>query len=349
MAKSPGVRPDNRLGYYEVLEVSRRARSAVIHAAYKELMKVYHPDVMNGNGEMAKRINEAFETLGNVDRRKEYDALLEKSGASLIGGKYRVIEKIAEGGFGRTYKAEHVLSGKLVCIKDCFNLDPQLQQILVEEAQAVWDLRHYSLPVMRDIVELENGGLALVMSYIPGLTLEKVVEKLKSSKKKLSAEHVAWIAERALNALKYLHLHGVVHGDVKPQNIIIQPESHMIVLVDFGLSAVKPTSTSTSKGYTVLFSPPEEIAGKPLLPESDLYSLGMTMLFALSGDYECVEKVRVPATVPDPLCRFIRRLIVRDVRSRPEWGKEDLFETIQQVRAESFGRNRSSMEPIPGL
>ena len=73
-------------------------------------------------------------------------------------------------------------------------------------------MRHFSIPTIRDIVRLDDGSPMLVMSYIPGLTLEKVIKKVG----KLDAEHVAWIAERCLNVLMYLHYNGVVHGDVKP-------------------------------------------------------------------------------------------------------------------------------------
>src|SRR5205814_52672 len=97
-------------------------------------------------------------------------------------------------------------------------------------------------------------------------------------------EHVAWITERILNILKYLHMHGVVHGDLKPNNVIIQTESHTVTLVDYGLSAARPTSATQVKGYTPHFAAPEQIAGGSLLPETDLFGLGMTLVFALGGD-----------------------------------------------------------------
>jgi len=182
------------------------------------------------------------------------------------------------------------------------------------------------------------------MSYIPGHTLAKYVE----THGRMDPEHVAWIAERVLNALKYIHFHGVIHGDLKPQNIIVQAESHLAVLVDFGLSMVKPTSKSVSKGYTELFAPPESVDGEPLVPESDLYSLGMTMIYAL-GDVEGLKRKQVPSDTPRPLRHFINRLIVRNVRERPRWENEDLCDTIHHVREESFGRARSGMKPLPSM
>jgi serine/threonine protein kinase len=83
----------------------------------------------------------------------------------------------------------------------------------------MWDLRHYSIPAARDLIQLDDSTMALVMSYIPGPTLAQVIEKSG----RMDAEHVAWISQRILNALMYMHERGIVHGDLKPQNIIIEP------------------------------------------------------------------------------------------------------------------------------
>jgi serine/threonine protein kinase len=163
---------------------------------------------------------------------------------------------------------------------------------------------------------------------------------------RLDAENVCWITQRILNALQYLHYHGVVHGDIKPQNLIVQEETHSVCLVDFGLAMVKPTSKDKAKGYTPIFAAPEQIAGQTLLPESDFYSLGMTMLYMLTGSLEHTERLLIPDDVPNPLCDFIKRLLRRDVLMRPRWDKEDLNETLQAVRMASFGRAQSNMKRL---
>ncbi len=338
-------KPDSSANLYEILEVSPRARPEIVQAAYRALMKIYHPDNGNSDGAMVRSINEAHAILGDPRKRKEYDGPAAELQPGAIIGEYRIEKMIAEGGFGKTFLATHLVLGESVCIKDCSNIAPEYAGILLEEAKAVWDMRHFSLPAMRGLLKISGGGFALVMSYIPGQTLSQIIEKVG----RLDPEHVAWIAERVLNALKYLHFHGVIHGDIKPQNIIIQSDSHTVVLVDFGLSLVKPSCHSASKGFTECFAPPEEIAGSTLLPGSDFYSFGMTMLYALGGGVESVRRKQVPRDVPDALCSFIKRLIVHDVASRPQWKKEDLFETIQEVRKQAFGRSRSNMKPIPGI
>jgi serine/threonine-protein kinase len=181
------------------------------------------------------------------------------------------------------------------------------------------------------------------MSFIPGPTLAQIVEKHG----RLDAEHVAWISQRILNVLVYLHVHGVIHGDLKPQNVIVQPDTHTVVLVDFGLSSVKPTRGTKSKGFTDVFAPPEQLSGGTLIPESDIYSLGMTMLHALcGGDLDRVKDLEVPSDVPEPLCRFIKRLVAEDPLARPKDAGE-LFAEIQTVREKAFGRSQSGMKPLP--
>jgi serine/threonine protein kinase len=258
-----------------------------------------------------------------------------------IVGNYRLLDKIAEGGFGETYKAQHITTGKLSCVKYALNVSPDDEALLIEEAKAMWELRHYGIPAIRDLIRMPDNKLALVMSYVEGPTIAQIIEKHYPNG--MEPEHVAWITERTLNVLKYLHMHGVVHGDVKPQNIIVQPESHTIVLLDYGLSLIKPKSTGGAKGYTPYFCAPEQEEFKPPLPETDLYGLGMTMIFALGGD---VAKIRVPPHTPTELCKFIKEMIRRDPLKRPKVWKTDLCESIQDVRKKDFGRTASGMKPL---
>ncbi|MCG2718317.1 MAG: protein kinase [Nanoarchaeota archaeon] len=328
-------------GLYSLLEVSPRARPSVIKAAYNTLMKEYHPDIQSGNDRIAKELNKAKQILLDKKKRKKYDKDIENLEGVIIGN-YRVDELIAEGGFGKTYKGEHIVVGEPVCIKHAHYVSPQDEEILLDEAKSIWDLRHFGIPTMRDMVKMDDDSLALVMSYVPGPTLEQIVENVGG----LDPEHVAWLTERALNVLKYLHFNGVVHGDVKPQNIIIQPENHTVVLVDYGLSLVRPSYNSESIGYTPLYASPEQEKGFTLLPESDFYSLGMTMIYALGGD---VIKRKVPKATPDSMCDFIKEMLVYDILSRPNWQKGDLCQIIQKIRKKEFGRTRSGMKPIPGI
>jgi serine/threonine protein kinase len=325
----------------EVLQVSIHASREVMDAAKKALMAKYHPDKV-GNDLRFKDISEAHNILTDDEHRARFEKRAKKGA---IIGNYRIVEKITDGGFGSTYKAEHTISKRLSCLKQGFLNSSESESILLDEAGALWDMRHYALPSMRDVIRHDDGSIILVMSYIEGPTLEEVVTKAG----RLDPENVAWIIQRLLNGLLYLHQHGIVHGDLKPKNVIVQPSDHLAVLVDFGLSAIRPTGKTASKGYTEIFSAPEMVEGKPPIPETDFYSLGKTMLYCLTGDYEGVEKLNVPASTPDPMCKFIKRLIVRDPLARPNWTKENLIETFQKMRVDSFGRTQSNLKAIPGF
>ncbi len=318
---------------YSVLEVSPRASKEVVHAAYRALSLAH-----KGSEKRLLALNNAKDVLLDDVKRKEYDD--QREDKVKVIGNYKIIDRIAEGGFGKTYKAEQMTLKAPVCIKHAHKVSPQDEEIMLQEATAIWDLRHFGIPNIRDVIRLDDGSLALVMSYVHGPTLAEIIAKNKGG---IEPEHVAWISERILNILKYLHFHGVIHGDIKPGNIIVQPDSHTVVIVDYGLSLIRPSSKTLNKGYTEVYAAPEQLKGGTLLPETDFYGLGLTMINALGGD---IEAKQVPSFVPDNLCAFIKRLVAHNLLSRPNWGSEDLGESIKKVREKDFGRTSSAMKPL---
>ena len=225
--------------YYATLQVHPRASQAVIKAAYLALAEQYTDD-----SAMMKRINAAYEVIGDEDRRAKHDKAKGGNIKGKVIGPYRILSQIAEGGCGVTYKGEHILTGAPVCVKHALRVSPEDEELLIEEAKIIWDLRHHGIPAMRDVIRMDDGSIMLVMSYIPGLTLAQIIEKKGS----LDPEHVCWITDRCLNILQYLHERRVIHGDVKPQNIIVQSDIHMVTLVDYGLSIIKPKAYTTNTG-----------------------------------------------------------------------------------------------------
>lgn len=312
------------VNYYKLLQIQPTADSEVIEVAVKACLKK--------SPENAVQITKAKLTLTDSGKRDAYNAEIRAQANNTIGN-YKIVRRIAEGGFGRVYEGIHQTLDEKVCIKHNINISAFDTEILIKEAKSIWNLRHYALPAVRDFIILEDGSCALVMTYIEGPTLAQLVEK-----NEINTESVCWMISRVLDALRYLHFSGVVHGDIKPQNIIVQPEQHTCVLVDFGLSAIKPSKDSHSEGYTPMFASPEALADKPLLPESDLYSLGLTMIYVLGGN---PEKKQIPDTIPKPVRDFINDLLIHDVKHRPHWGKFDLLEKFQQVRFQAFGREHT--------
>lgn len=215
--------------------------------------------------------------------------------------------------------------------------------LLVREAKVLWDIHHYSLPTLRDFYKCDDGSYALIMSFVEGKTLEDLVVDKAKNKKALHPENVCWITQRCLNALQYLHYHGIIHGDVKPQNIIVNPNEHNATLVDYGLSIVKPKADTRQDGYTPAFVPPEILHGKPPLPESDFYSLGATMIYALGGNP--IAKT-YPKHVPNEVLSFFDSLVLHDSKKRPKWEDKDLVRELSDIRMAVFGRRRSDKKAI---
>jgi len=248
-------------------------------------------------------------------------------------GNYKVLKVIGEGGFGRTYLAEHCILHKKVVIKQSHFKSPAAQQIILHEASLLWDVNHWALPTVKDVLLDKEGDVLMVMSFIEGQDLFEHIEQNGP----VDVETACWITQRVLSALYYLHFAGIVHRDVKPANIIVNFKTHIATLVDFGLSKLKPDGSPDPSGYTPLFGAPEQIQGKPPIPESDVHSLGMTMIFILGGD---LQSKRLPHVVPGLLKDYIYALVREDPMQRPKSCK-DLNEKLANIREKLFKRRRS--------
>lgn len=255
-------------------------------------------------------------------------------------GNYYVLKQIGEGGFAYTYLAEHIVFGLPACIKQNINLSEKDTAMLIQEAKLLWDITHHSLPTIKDIFRLDDGSIAMVMSYIPGKDLFKV--KTEDYPDGIDPEHVCWITQRTLGAFRCLHLHGIVHGDVKPQNTIIQPKQHNAVLVDYGLSTAFPNRFTKCPGYTPAFAAPEQFEGKPPIPETDIYCLGVSMIFALGGN---LGSLTMPSSVPEKLQRFFMQMVRHDPLKRPN-DVVALAEELSNLREIVFGSRTSNKELI---
>src|SRR5207245_2286243 len=137
---------------------------------------------------------------------------------------------------------------------------------------------------------------------------------------------------------------------IKPQNIILQPANHGAILIDFGLSMVKPTSKDSNIGFTAHFAPPEQLDPdrKPLIPETDLYSLGMTMLYVLTGKLTKPMDV-LPRTIPEEFKTLIRKMTHEGVTRRPNWQTMDLLKEIANARTMAFGTRNTKGKSFPNV
>ncbi len=251
-------------------------------------------------------------------------------------GNYELLDMINEGGFARIFQARHIVLDELACIKQSKDNSPDVIELLRQEAKILWRTNHHSIPQAKEFMQIKDGSYIMIMDYING----KSIEDLIPTGSRLHAEDVCWIGERLLETLFYCHYHGVIHGDVKPGNVLVEKKEHDIKLIDFGLSVYRPTSLTKPEGCTALYAPPEIIQKKPPIPETDLYGAGMVMLYALGGD---IKSKSFPDDVPKEIADFCNALLKFDPVQRPNWEKQNLIKELSDIRYKVFGRRHTSV------
>ena len=207
---------------------------------------------------------------------------------TLLNNRYRIIQALGSGGFGNTFLAEdtHMPSARRCVIKQLKPVTNNLQ--VYQQVQARFQREAAVLEalgeVSKQIPQLyayfsEAGQFYLVQEWIDGDTLTKIIERQGT----LSEEAVRDILVRLLSVLEYVHSKQMVHRDIKPDNIIVRDRDRQPVLIDFG--AVKEAMGSTNQTMAIGtpgFMPSEQAAGQPVYA-TDLYSLGLTAIYALTG------------------------------------------------------------------
>lgn len=206
----------------------------------------------------------------------------------MIQNRYLIVQMIGKGGMGEVYLAVDQRLGSAVALKRTFFNDNQtLGSAFEREARILARLRHPVLPKVIDHFA-ENGDQFLVMEHISGDDLAK---RLENATEPFPLNWVMFWADQMLDALSYLHSHEppIVHRDIKPQNLKLTDENH-IVLLDFGLSKDFDTSVSGGSlnsasvaGYSPHFASMEQIRGTGTNPRSDIYSFSATLYQLLTN------------------------------------------------------------------
>ncbi|HEY6183259.1 MAG TPA: serine/threonine-protein kinase [Terriglobales bacterium] len=202
-------------------------------------------------------------------------------------GQYTLIRKIGEGGMAEVWEARHDQLGSHAAIKFLlpeFARNKDLQERFLNEGKRQAQLQHPNIVPATDFFQVE-GRSYLVMQYVEGQNLEV---RLKKENPALTLQEVRSITSDILNALGYAHSMGVVHRDVKPSNMLIDPKGR-VLLMDFGIALAlteeqRLTRTNTSMG-TPDYMSPEQIT-RPLEVDfrSDIYSFGCVLYAMLSGN-----------------------------------------------------------------
>jgi serine/threonine protein kinase len=227
---------------------------------------------------------------------------------TLIDDRYKILEKLGEGGMGAVYKVEHVRMGKILALKILrpdSALDKGLKARFMQEARVVARLSHTNTVQVFDSGELQDGGLYIAMEYLPGRDLSWHLR----ARGALTEEKAIGVAIQVLGSLEEAHALGIVHRDLKPANIMLvrrKGADDQVKLLDFGIAklleaegrkSITGTGTTGIQEFigTPAYMSPEQGKGDKLDARTDLYSLGAVLFELVTG--RCVFVGRSPMEV----------------------------------------------------
>ncbi|GAA4300522.1 hypothetical protein GCM10023086_16060 [Streptomyces venetus] len=293
----------------------------------------------------------------------------------LVGGRYRLIERIGSGGTGTVWRAHDERAEREVAVRQPrLPGDPddesyrRAAHLLYREARAAARVDHPAAVTIHDVVvEAEQpdarDGLEavdtldrlpwIVMESVPGESLHEVL-----ARGPVEAREAARIGLAVVGALRAAHCVGIVHRDVKPANVLLGPHRR-VVLTDFGMAHAPGEETPVSGGGfgdSLEFVAPERMSGRIAGPASDLWSLGVLLYAAVEGSSpfrrstpEATLAAVLAAEPPDPkqagpLGPLIARLLVRDPERRPD--AEEVAKELQAVAGPSAAEDHQGAERI---
>lgn len=205
----------------------------------------------------------------------------------LVFGKYKLLERLGEGGMGSVYLAEHRQMHRRVALKTLnsdFANDPAALKRLVAEARAIAALDHPNIIRAYDLAT-EDETYYIVMEYVDGRDLETLVTADGALPYKMAAD----IIRQAASGLAHAHGRGMIHRDIKPANLLIDKASKSVKILDLGIASLTGHEESLINGAkqvqgTVDYLAPEQALGNSKFDHrADLYSLGCTFYFALTS------------------------------------------------------------------
>ena len=247
--------------------------------------------------------------------------------------RYKIIKQLGAGGFGETYLAEDLdipTIPKPKCVVKRLQpqaMNPEIIRLFQQEGATLYKLgqNHTQIPKLFAYFQ-ENQEFYLIQEYIDGHDLSQEI----TSGKRWSESAVMAFLQEILELLMYVHQNNVIHRDIKPENIMRRESDRKLILIDFGIVkelsslVVNPSgkTSSTVRIGTPGYMPSEQASGKPKL-SSDIYAVGMTAIFALTG----IEPQQLPesngeviwqnkASVSNKLGEVLTKMVCYDYRQR---------------------------------
>jgi serine/threonine protein kinase len=207
----------------------------------------------------------------------------------LVGGTYRVLKKLGQGGMGAVYLGENQRLDQKVALKflnaSLVN-EPDIVRRFLNEAKTYGRLAHPNAVTVLDLLQEEDETLCIVMEYVEGSDLRRVI----SERGRLTPAEAIDIALQAADVLQLAHAKGIVHRDLKPENIMVRPglRGHFAKVLDFGIARLLHDNASrlTAQGAiagTPRYMPPEQVEGRDVDARADIYALGIVVFEMLTG------------------------------------------------------------------
>jgi len=271
-----------------------------------------------------------------------------------LGDEFTVGDLLGEGGFAAVFRAREHRPRRDVAVKVVdlgLTPSPSLAVRFVREARTVARLEHPHIVPIYKVGGYQNEVLYIVMRCVDGPSLRQLLEK----KRRLSVRKSATIARQVADALGYAHHYGVVHRDVKPDNILLDAGGHVLV-TDFGIAQAAQEASGTqltTEGMVVgtpQYMSPEQATGDKLDARSDIYSLGILLYQMLAGeppfDGDSAQAILMKqatadptpvrehrSDVPAPLATVVARMLTKDPAERYQTAAEASAALVEAVPA----------------
>lgn len=333
--------------YESLLEAKRpfdffgeASTAEALKKAYRQYARSIHPDIVADEDKYIA--DEAFALLnalynqgldeigqgiyGVVDTLQIYQHMTPLFELEIGNEQYRFYENVFQGEVANIYRG--VSKDAIVYLKVA--LDPADNDLLKTEYDTLTLLRHHSLPYVERRIKV-NDSIAILMREVKGTPMTEILEQYSNG---VPAEHVMWMLERLLGVVGYLHANCVVHGNIKPENIIINKANHDVGLM--GFSFCIPQANQPQARYKIVnddYTAPEVDGKARVMPCSDVYSIGKLAVALLGGD---VASGGMPIALDRRIRDFIRKMLspAKDGRPNDAWG---LWRELVKLRVDVFG------------